>query len=59
MAFRALHAQWKTVFAHLADLGSGHDWTGRATPTSAWLSTFYNSAPLTASTRKPHAIESA
>lgn len=26
MAFRALHAQWGTVFAHLADLGCGHDW---------------------------------
>ncbi|WP_405782714.1 hypothetical protein [Streptomyces sp. NBC_00859] len=34
MAFRALHAQWGTVFTHLADLGCGHDWAAiwRARP---------------------------
>ncbi|MER7467677.1 competence protein CoiA [Streptomyces sp. NPDC097981] len=26
MAFRAVHAQWGTVFAHLADLGCGRSW---------------------------------
>ncbi|MFM9607151.1 competence protein CoiA family protein [Streptomyces niveiscabiei] len=26
MAFRAVHAQWGTVFAHLPDLGCGRDW---------------------------------
>ena len=26
MAFRAVHAQWATVFAHLPDLGCGQTW---------------------------------
>ncbi|WP_405681874.1 hypothetical protein [Streptomyces sp. NBC_00057] len=26
MAFRAVHAQWGTVFAHLLDLGCGRAW---------------------------------
>ena len=26
MAFRAVHAQWGTVFAHLPDLGCGQTW---------------------------------
>ncbi len=26
MAFRAVHQQWGTVFAHLPDLGCGHGW---------------------------------
>ncbi len=26
MAFRAVHAQWGTVFAHLPDLGCGRAW---------------------------------
>ena len=26
MAFRAVHAQWGTVFAHLPDLGCGQAW---------------------------------
>ncbi|MFD5063829.1 competence protein CoiA [Streptomyces sp. NPDC058394] len=26
MAFRAVHQQWGTVFAHLPDLGCGHSW---------------------------------
>ena len=26
MAFRAVHAQWGTVFAHLPDLGCGRSW---------------------------------
>ena len=26
MAFRAVHAQWGTVFAHLPDLGRGQAW---------------------------------
>ena len=26
MAFRAVHAEWGTVFAHLSDLGCGRSW---------------------------------
>ncbi|KQV15978.1 hypothetical protein [Kitasatospora sp. Root107] len=26
MAFRAVHQQWGTVFAHLPDLGCSHGW---------------------------------
>jgi hypothetical protein len=26
VAFRAVHAQWGTVFAHLPDLGPGQAW---------------------------------
>jgi competence protein CoiA len=27
MAFRAVHAQWGTIFAHLSDLGCGRSWS--------------------------------